>query len=195
MPNSVIRRLRPLLPALVVMAAACNDNNGLPDAFVPNVVDTFSLGALVGTGVTVPSAFSVGPANGGFRGGPVRSDQTSGFDFAFNIDETGRPVFLPLSVLGLGTGTSSDPGLRPTTATFANVLIAPTSDYVTQDTVPFAVGDRFALRSRISCSLGVPQYGKLEVLAVDQTTRTVTFQALTNNNCGYKALTPGLPDR
>ena len=187
-----LRRL--LLPRLLLLlplagGVACGDSNGLADPIFSNVVDTVSLGALEGTPVTVPSAFSVADR------GPVRSDQTSGFDFAFNIDADDRPVFLPLSVLGLGSRTSLDPGLRATATPFAAIVEAPTDGYVNQDTVPFAVGDRFLVRSRIVCSLlGVPQYGKIEVLDVDLPSRTVTLQMLTNNNCGYKGLQPGLPE-
>lgn len=188
MLKSVCRRLRILAPVLVLATAACGDSNGLADPIFTNVIDTLTLGALVGTPISVPSAFSVTDR------GAIRSDQTSTFDFAFNIDGGGRPVFLPLSVLGLGTKTASDPGLRVSTLAFADITSAPSGTYVSQDTVPFAAGDRFVVRSRIACGLlGVPQYGKLEVLAVDNGARTVTFQFLTNNNCGYKNLTPGLP--
>jgi hypothetical protein len=57
-------------------------------------------------------------------------------------------------------------------------------------------GSVLILRSRIVCSgLGVPLYGKLEVLSFDDTpgNRRITFQALANQNCGYKSLLPGLP--
>ena len=42
-------------------------------------------------------------------------------------------------------------------------------------------------------SLGVPQYAKLEILSVNDVARTITFQALANNNCGYRSLKPGIP--
>ena len=58
--------------------------------------------------------------------------------------------------------------------------------------VPVALGDRFIVRSRVVCtSLGVPLYGKLEVLAFQDS--TITFRTLVNENCGYKDLLPGLP--
>jgi hypothetical protein len=49
------------------------------------------------------------------------------------------------------------------------------------------------VRSRVICTaLGVPQYAKLEILALDN--KSVTFQVLVDRNCGYKGLAPGLPD-
>jgi hypothetical protein len=183
-----IRRSLFLLPLAAAVGLACN-SNGLAPAIFTNVVDTVTIGALVGTPITVPSAFSVSDSRA------VRSDQTSAFDFAFNIDQGGHPVFLPLAVIGLVPKTSAAPGLRTTTLAFADIVSAQSDGYITQDTVHIAVGDRFFLRSRIACGLlGVPEYGKLEVLAVDESARTVTFQVLTNNNCGYRDLTPGLPD-
>ena len=40
-------------------------------------------------------------------------------------------------------------------------------------------------------TLGVPLYGKLEILSFQDS--TVTFQVLANQNCGFKDLLPGLP--
>lgn len=184
-----IRRSLFLLPVAAAAAASFACNSNLVSATFSNVVDTVTLGALVGTPVTVPSAFSV------IDGRAIRSDQTSAFDFAFNIDAGGQPVFLPLALLGLTPKTSSAPGLRTSTLAFGDILTAPSDGYVTQDTVHIAVGDRFLLRSRVTCSIlgGVPEYGKLEVLDIDTTERTVTFQVLTDNNCGYKDLTTGIP--
>ena len=39
--------------------------------------------------------------------------------------------------------------------------------------------------------LGVPLYGKIEILGFQDS--TVTFKVLANKNCGYKDLLPGLP--
>ena len=59
--------------------------------------------------------------------------------------------------------------------------------------MPIAVGERFIVRSRVVCTiLGVPLYGKLEILAFQDS--TVTFRMLVDENCGYKDLLPGLPD-
>ena len=59
--------------------------------------------------------------------------------------------------------------------------------------MPIAVGERYVVRSRVVCtSLGVPNYGKLEILSFQDS--TVTFQVLADLNCGFKDLVPGLPD-
>jgi len=43
-------------------------------------------------------------------------------------------------------------------------------------------------------SLGLPKYGKLEVVSFDDVARSVTFRILTDDNCGFKGLQPGLPN-
>jgi len=57
------------------------------------------------------------------------------------------------------------------------------------------VGDRFFVRTTVStCSLlGVPLYGKLEVLELDPTQHTVKVRVLANQNCGYRSLNIGIP--
>jgi hypothetical protein len=174
---------------LLLLAVACSDDNGLPDPTVTNTERTETLYALVGTPVATPSAYAI---EGGRR---VRTDSTTNFDFAYNIDPDGRHVFLPRAALGIDTAASVNPGLLPRSETFEGILTAPSNGYITDQVVPIATGDRFAVRGRVTCvSIGVPKYGKLEVLSFDDVARTVTFRVLTDDNCGFKGLQPGLPD-
>ncbi len=176
------------LVALAIATAACSDSNSLGPATDPNIIDTVTIYALQGTPITSPSGFSVADRIA------VRTDQSSAFDFAFNIDNSGQPVFLPLFVLGL-SGTTANPGLKATTKTFDEITLADRDNYVTQDTVAFSEGDRFMARSRVVCtSLSVPRYGKIEVLSVDPIARSVTFRYLIDVNCGYVGLEPGIPE-
>jgi len=39
----------------------------------------------------------------------------------------------------------------------------------------------------------LPRYGKFQVLSLDPVARSVTFQTLVNQNCGYRSLRPGIP--
>jgi hypothetical protein len=174
---------------LLLMAVACSDDNGLPDPTIANAERTETLYALVGTAVGTPSAYAV---DGSRR---VRTDTTTNFDFAYNIESDGRHVFLPRAALDIDTAASVNPGLLTRTETFEGILTAPSNGYITDQVVPVAAGDRFAVRGRVTClSIGVPKYGKLEVLSFDDVARTVTFRVLTNDNCGFKGLQPGLPD-
>lgn len=175
------------LAAAALLASAACSTDTLATATAANVVDTVTIGALLGTPLSVPSGFSVSD------GQPIRTDQTSAFDFAFNLAEDGtKPVFLPRAVLGFQQSGTADPGLlRVPDRTFDQIELAESNGYVTADTVPVAVGDVFIARSRIVCSTGVPQYGKLQIMGLQE--RSVTFKVLVNANCGYRGLLPGIP--
>jgi hypothetical protein len=176
----------PFILAVATLAAACSASQ-LPPAQLSNVIDTVTLGALDGSALQWPAAYSVAD------GQAVRTDQSANFDFIYNVDPSGHHVLLPLEVVGLGSSGGTDPGLQKVSVTFENLLSAPLDGYVSNDTLTIAVGDVIAARSRIACSLGVPQYAKLQVLSFDDDQRTMQFQVLANINCGYRSLTAGVP--
>jgi hypothetical protein len=180
-------RVSPLHFALLA-AIACSDSNGLPDPTLTNVERTETLYALTGTPVGTPSGYAL---EGSRR---VRTDASIDFDFAYNVEPDGRHVFLPRAAMGIEPNASLQPGFQARSVSFEEITEAPSNGYITEEVVPIAVGDRFVVRSRVTCAIGVPKYAKLEVTSLDATARTVTFRVLTNENCGYKGLQPGLPD-
>jgi hypothetical protein len=176
-----------LLVVATLLVAACGNNTGLGNANVPNVVDTVSLYALDRTPIALPSAYVI-------RGkSVVRTDLVSGFDFAFNITAAGQAELLPTGALGLGSAS----GIQPQTVPFAAITTAPTTQYIDSTPVPVDSGTVAVVRSRPTsdfCGI-VFYYGKLEVLAIDTTARRIDFQILTDQNCGFRGLEPGLPRR
>ena len=183
-----MRSLRRVI-ALLLTATACSDSNDLPDPTLTNVERSETLYALVGTPVSTPSAYAL---EGSRR---VRTDLSVDFDFAYNVESDGRKVFIPRAALGIDSSAGLNPGFQVRTETFEGIREAPSNGYITDRVVPIAVGDRFVVRGRITCTIGVPKYAKLEVMEFDETARTVTFRILTDENCGFKGLEPGLPDR
>lgn len=179
-----------LCVAATAAVTACSDPNALPDAQLRNIVDTVTISALTGTSIPLPSAYSVADRQ------PVRTDLSESFDFAFDLlPASGAPVFLPRAALGFPPSGALQPGLQETDEAFDAIEEAVSNGYITGDTIPIAVGERYYARSRIVCaSLGVPKYGKLEVLTVDPTARSVTFRILVGDNCGYIGLQPGIPE-
>ena len=172
----------------LAFVAACSDANSLGEPTVVNTVDTVTIGSLEGTPISTPSGFNI-------SSGAIRTDQSVDFEFAYNIrqlpDDTYQRVFLPRAALGL-SGTTANPGLQQRTETFDEITRAQSNGYVSDSAVPVALGDRFMVRSRVVCtSLGVPFYGKLEILSFQDS--TVTFKRLSDLNCGFKDLLPGLP--
>ena len=182
-----IRRLLPLLA--LSAAAACSDSDNLPDPTQKNFVDTVTVGSLTDTPITTASGFSV-------TAGAIRTDLDPGFDFAYDIQgdpATGTSVFLPRAALGIESGGSAEPGLMRRDDAFDDIEAAPSNGYVTDEAVPVALGERYIVRSRVACSIGVPVYAKVEIIGFEE--NSVILKVLANENCGYRGLEPGLPDR
>jgi hypothetical protein len=183
-----MRPLSLLFLLLVLGGIACSDSNA-PIAGSENIERTDTLWALVGTPVSTPSGYSV---DGSLR---VRTDLSVNFDFAYNV-EAGEHVFLPLAALGIDTANTAKPGFQLRSESFEGITLAPSNGYITDVAVPIAVGQRYVVRSRVTCQgLAVPKYAKMEILSFTEATRIVSFRILTNENCGFKSLEPGLPDR
>jgi len=174
----------------IAVLGACSDPNQLARASLSNEVDTVQLWSLTKGPLAQPTAYSLNARNG------VRTWEVgNNFEFAFDEDAAGQPVLLPLEVLGLLPTGAVRPGLKPTSLGFDQMTRAPLNDYLGSDTLFVAVGDRYFLRTTVStCSLlGVPLYGKLEVLAHDPAAHTLTIRVLANQNCGYRGLNLGIP--
>jgi hypothetical protein len=179
--------MRSLALVLLLTAVACSDDTGLPDPTLTNAERVETLYALVGTPVSTPSGYALDGAR------QVRTDLSDAFDFAYNVEADGSHVFLPRAALGIDPTNSLNPGFQPRTETFENIKSAPSNGYVSNRAITIAVGDRYVVRSRITCQIGVPKYAKLEVVSFDDVARTVTFRILIDDNCGFKGLEPGLP--
>jgi hypothetical protein len=177
--------IRHLLLALPLAAAAACSGDNLPDATIENVVDTVTIFSLTGTTITSPSGFSISE-------GAVRTDQTTAFEFAYNRQQDGQRVLVPRAGLGLTSG-NAEPGVQNRSEAFAEIKAASSNGYTTEDPVPVDVGQRLMIRSRVVCASGVPLYGKMEILSLDD--QSVTFQMLADRNCGFRGLEPGFPDR
>ena len=170
--------------------AACSDPNQLAPASLGNGVDTLTLYSLATGPLTQPTAYSLA------AGTAVRTWAVgTNFEFAYSVDQTGKSVFLLLDVLGLASASSIKPGVIRSTLSFDGMTKAPLNGYITSDTIFVAEQDRFYLRTGISTcvSLGVPLYGKLEVLDIDSVAQTVKLRVLANQNCGYRGLGLGIP--
>jgi hypothetical protein len=171
--------------ALLAASAACSTAFTLPPATLATAQDTVTLWALTGTDLSYPSAYDL------VLGSVARTDRTSVFDFAVdigadNLKDTSA-VLLPRGALGL----TVDGGLQVTQQAFDSITIAPTSGY--QDTLAVVVktGTVVLAASRSqTCNFGYirPLYAKLRITTVDLVARAVTFDILTDPNCGYRSL-------
>lgn len=189
-------RVSRLLPIAVgalcaALAQACGDPLSLSPAVFDNREDTVTVWAATGTPIHLPSAYSIA------RRSRIRLDQTSTFDFIYDISPGGRRVFVPLAALVPTEGTAGTPGLQETTTPFNSITLAEQLGYVIKDSVEAVRGHVYYARSTLdgTCALGIPYYAKLEILSFDSAARSVTFRILTNINCGYRGLQHGLPKK
>lgn len=176
--------------AAIALLAACGPDNGIPPASLTNIIDTVTMSSLATGPLQAPTAYSLNARS------VVRTwDVGTNFEFAYSTDAAGRDLFLPLDVLGLAGSNSLLPGLKFSPIDFDQLTKADGNDYITSDSIVFAVGETYFIRSGINtCSLlGVPLYGKLKVLFIDPAADTVRIEVLANQNCGYRALTLGIP--
>jgi hypothetical protein len=166
---------------------ACGSGQILANPTILNRVDTVTLYALSGTAIFTPSEYAlIGPAL-------VYPYQTPAFDFAFDIDSQSQPVLLPS---GAFAGLQKTSGLQKSNVSFGNLIMAPTDGYVGDRALAISVGTVALVRSFTEiCSDGATfsLYGKLHVLAIDLSARTMQFEVTVDQNCGYLGLAPGLP--
>lgn len=179
------------LTAGLVVFAACGEPFGLPEARYSNRVDTVTLYALHGTPPRTPSGY--------FMGLPISQpvliqDASLGFDFVFDIDTAGHAVLLPTGAVKFGRAS----GIQISGLAFDSVKIAPDRDYELDSAVVVSTGSVALVQSRpATCTFGIAAfyYGKLEVLAVDDSARTMKFRILVDENCGHRGLEVGVPSR
>ena len=191
--------MRSLTSAIVPVAAAlvvvgCGDVPGLPAAIYPNRTDSLvSVYALTGTPVTSPSGYLIVDRR------VVRTDIIGAtFDFVFDIDSLGRAVLFPTGAVNLGRQSGAQISSLP----FDSLRSAPSSGYKVDSAVVLTIGSVVALHSRsVQCSFDFQPvhnyFAKLLVLDIDTTSsptgRRIDLRVLTNINCGYRGLEPGLP--
>jgi hypothetical protein len=179
------------LALLFAAAAACGDANILPPASLAVRDDTITLWALTGTNIQFPSAYDL------VLGIAARTDRTPDFDLAFDFvyDSLAHdtvPALLPRGALGL----SADGGLLRVATRFDSLYAAPGSGYDAIRPVFLDTTTVVVVRSRTQiCNFGISSglYAKLQPLAISRTFRKLIMRMVTDPNCGYHSLQPGVP--
>ena len=184
--------------ALMISAAAltaCGDTNSpLTTASFENTARNYSVYALSGTPSALPSAyqftteFLVRPqllANGGVN-----------FDVAFDLTSDNKVKLLPVRalVVPLPPAGVSSVGMLKSTSSYSALERAPDRGYTLDTTVVVGVGETVVLQLPGSgCVYGEPFYAKLVVDSIIAAERRIVVGSLVNRNCGFRALTVGIP--
>lgn len=180
----MIRKFRytPLLVVVAVasIAAACTDPfepilTPIPEPRETELVD-FEEGDLVD-----PAAYDM------LSGSAVRTDQTSGWDFLFVVDDAEGPALLPRSGL---LDDDSSAGIQQDDRPFDALEQAPEDGYSMTDLVPVEPGDVLTLVSRQNRRVSVRcrAFGKLEVQSIEGSPAVLTARIVVNPNCERRRL-------
>ena len=191
------RSTRVVAAALAVLAVACGDLTR-PKASTPNLAVSYSLTALTGAPVNVPTAIS-------FLGGATRADSRFAFDLAFDLDASGAVTVLPVRVVGGDLGSAITQGqtglplkrigMQKVTGPFETLREAPKTGYDTLGTQTLVPGNVLAveLLDFANCYTGFggsTLYAKLTVDSVDAANRRIFARTVVDPNCGYRGLVP-----
>jgi hypothetical protein len=185
------------LPAAIVSAvalAACGDSNNLLNvASSENTTRTFSVYALTGTSSALPAAYNFTTellarpqllSNGGVN-----------FDVAFDLTSDNKVKLLPVrSVVPLPPAGVSSVGMLKSASAYRALERAPERGYTVDSTLVIGVGETVVLQLPASgCIYGEPYYAKLVVDSIIVAQRRIVVGSLVNRNCGFRALTVGIP--
>lgn len=175
-------------------AAACGDNsNFLSPASSANVIRTYNVWALSGTNSALPAAVQFSALTA--ERPQLLANGSVNFEVAFDLTADGKVRFMPArSVVPQAPSGAPTVGLTKSTSSFAQVTRAPDRGYIDDSTLVVGVNEVVLVRLVSSgCVLGDPYYAKAVVDSIIATERRIVLRALTNRNCGYRALTEGLP--
>lgn len=182
----------PLL--LLGLLVACGDGNGLlaPASF-ENVARQVSLYAMTGSAPALPAAYVFTTES--IVRPQVLGNGAPNFEVAFDLTADGKVQFVPVRVMVPAPPAGSPSvSMLKSTADFDVLERAPDRGYIADTTMIVAKGETVIVRLASSgCVYGDPYYAKIRVDTIIATERRIIFSSLVNRNCGYRALTAGIP--
>ena len=180
----------------VSVVAACNSGNGNQATLPIVTVDSQLVYAINTAPRNAPTAVYLYSAALGTAAVSASSDFS--FDVAFDIDNTGHVVFLPVRTVASGLAGTHSVGLQVIDKPFDSLTFAPNKSYKYDSTLVVGVGDVVAVQSVGSaCSPSLYAnpyiYGKITVDSLDRTAGTMRLRFTVDPNCGFRTLSSGIP--
>ena len=172
---------------LIVAISACGDSTEPILLPLPEEGEEVELTDFISGSLVDPSAFDL------ITRSVIRTDQYSGWDFVFFLDETDGPVLVSRGAYT--EDEDNEAGMQVVLSSFDGLVAAPEDGYVVLDPVPISVGDVFVTRSRQDQNFGglrCRYFGKFEIETIDETEGTLTLIHLVNPNCENRNLDPSL---
>jgi len=179
--------------ALFAQAACGGGSSLLSPASIENVTRSFSVYALTGTSNALPAAYKFTTES--LERPQVLSSGAINFDVAFDITTDGRVRVLPAKfVVPLPPAGAPVIGLQKMSVAFDVLARAPSTGFQTDSAVTVGIGETYTIQLKNSgCTFREPFYAKITVDSIVVSQRRVVLRSLVNRNCGFFALTNGLP--
>ncbi|MGH7668403.1 MAG: hypothetical protein ACRENQ_02830 [Gemmatimonadaceae bacterium] len=130
----------------------------------------------------------------------VPVDANFAFNVALDIDSAGNVVVYPAARVVDSLASTISVGLQPVTGAFADYVQARKTGYTFDSTIVVPVGQVVAVNvlDATTCteySLGSSYFAKFVVDSIDRTNRALYAEVLSDPNCGYVSLAPGVPTK
>jgi hypothetical protein len=125
----------------------------------------------------------------------VLSNGSVNFEVAFDLTGDGKVRFIPARAL-VPQSPAGAPivGLLRSSSAFGALTRAPERGYTDDSTMVVGVNEVVLVRlASAGCIYGEPYYAKVAVDSIIANERRIVLRTLVNRNCGYRALTEGLP--
>lgn len=122
------------------------------------------------------------------------------FNVALDIDASGNVVIYPARRVANGLTSGISVGLQTVTGPFGDYLQARKTGYTFDSTMVVPVGQVVAVNvlDATTCtvySLGSSYFAKFVVDSIDLPNRALYTEVVSDPNCGYVSLGPGLPTK
>jgi hypothetical protein len=187
---SASRRLAVAVGAVAAIATAACDDPFAPRATTSVRTDSFVVYSVSQTPVNAPAAFNIVFFT------TLRLEPTYGFDIAFDIDQAGKVVLIPVRLVGGAITSQRRVGLQRIEGPYDQMTRAPTSGYQYDSTLALGIDDAALVELQTDvCQFQTSQlvYAKLQIKAVDPVSRTIVFRITYDPNCGFRSFLPGVP--
>ena len=151
--------------------------------------DTLVVWAINGTDPDLPSALSV------FDGFVKQAQADLSFELAFDLDEEGNVVLLPVRLVGVPTVSPGRVGFQTSETAFEAVERAPSDGYQHDSVFVAPLHKTVLIESESRACIGFlsPRiYSKLVVDSVHAAERQLFFRLTSDPNCGFRSLVPGI---
>lgn len=191
--SGAARFRRPLgvLTAIAMVAVAACEDPFEPRATSAVRTATFTVFAMSGTPVNVPTAFNLVFFT------PVRMEPAYGFHLAFDIDTAGRVMVVPVTRVGGVVAGGRRIGIQRSAVPFDQLQRAPGTGYHYDSTFVVNTGEPLVVEAAAEqCPINISTqlvYAKLEVGGIDPVNRRLTFRVTYDPNCGFRSFLPGIP--